>query len=49
MLDLTLQHLDIDVGEAGEEEVDVVVRACGESKCSSVAPCLLGLTEARQR
>ena len=33
MLDLTLQHLDIDVGEAGEEEVGVVVRACGESEC----------------
>jgi hypothetical protein len=32
MLDLTLQHLDIDVGEAGEE-VGVVVRACGESEC----------------
>ena len=33
MLDLTLQHLDIDVGEAGEEEVGVVIRACGESEC----------------
>ena len=28
---ITLQHLDIDVGEAGDE-VGVVVRACGDSE-----------------
>jgi len=31
LLDLGLEHLDVDVGSAGSE-VDVVVRACGESK-----------------
>jgi hypothetical protein len=31
VLDLTLEHLDIDVGGAGEE-LEWVVRACGESK-----------------
>ena len=31
MLDLTLRHLDIDVGQASEEDVDAVVKACGDS------------------
>lgn len=31
LLDLGLEHLDVDVGSAGSE-IDVVVRACGESK-----------------
>jgi hypothetical protein len=31
MLDLGLEHLDVDVGDAGPE-LDLVVRACGESK-----------------
>lgn len=31
VLDLGLEHLDVDVGSAGSE-IDVVVRACGESK-----------------
>ncbi|KAF8632079.1 hypothetical protein AX15_002055 [Amanita polypyramis BW_CC] len=30
MMDLTLEHLDIDVGVAGEE-LDLVVKACGET------------------
>ncbi|KAF9440734.1 hypothetical protein P691DRAFT_780012 [Macrolepiota fuliginosa MF-IS2] len=32
MLDLTLEHLDIEVGQAGKE-VDKVVKACGEKLC----------------
>ena len=39
MLDLTLQHLDIDVGEAGEE-VAGVVRACGQSKSMLLVLCV---------
>jgi len=31
MLDLTLRHLDIDVGQAREQDVDIVVKACGDS------------------
>ena len=31
MLDLTLQHLDIDIGEA-RDDVGVVVKACGDSE-----------------
>lgn len=31
MLDLTLEHLDIQVGE-GERDVDRVVKACGASQ-----------------
>jgi hypothetical protein len=31
LLDLGLEHLDVDVGSAGSE-IDVVIRACGESK-----------------
>ncbi|KAG9312788.1 hypothetical protein JVU11DRAFT_6202 [Chiua virens] len=31
MLDLGLEHLDIDVGNANQAEVDVVVRTCGQS------------------
>jgi hypothetical protein len=31
LLDLGLEHLDVDVGSAGSE-IDIVIRACGESK-----------------
>jgi hypothetical protein len=32
MLDLGLKHLDVDIGDAvAEEELDVIVKACGES------------------
>ena len=36
MLDLGLEHLDVDVGsvgDAGTKAVDRVVKACGESEC----------------
>ena len=42
MLDLTLQHLDIDVGEAGDD-VGVVVRACGDREWMYV--CRSGFSE----
>ncbi|KAF8334397.1 hypothetical protein F5887DRAFT_1139443 [Amanita rubescens] len=38
MLDLTLRHLDIDVGQAREEDVDVVVKACGD-KLTQLETC----------
>lgn len=31
LLDLGLEHLDVDVGSAGSE-IDALVRACGESR-----------------
>ncbi|KAG6331280.1 hypothetical protein ID866_7808, partial [Astraeus odoratus] len=31
MLDLGLEHLDVDVGHASREDLDAVVRACGET------------------
>lgn len=31
MLDLGLEHLDVDVGDA-VDDIDAVIRACGESK-----------------
>ena len=31
MLDLGLEHLDIDIGEANHAEVDAVVHTCGQS------------------
>ncbi|KAH0836503.1 hypothetical protein J3R83DRAFT_8141 [Lanmaoa asiatica] len=31
MLDLGLEHLDIDIGDANHEEVDAVVRTCGQT------------------
>lgn len=37
MLDLTLGHLDVVVGEAEKVEVGVVVKACGERKYAWVA------------
>ena len=42
MLDLMLHHLDIDMGEAGDE-VGVVVRACGDSEWMYV--CHPGFSE----
>jgi hypothetical protein len=39
VLNLTLQHLDIDVGEAGEEEVGVAVKACGDIEYMRVDAC----------
>jgi hypothetical protein len=32
MLDLTLEHLDIHVGDAGPE-LDLVVKTCGDRQC----------------
>jgi hypothetical protein len=31
MLDLGLEHLDVNIGNAAEKELDAVVKACGES------------------
>ena len=36
MLDLGLEHLDIDIGNANHAEVDAVVRTCGQSKMGFV-------------
>jgi hypothetical protein len=32
MLDLDLEHLDVNIGNAAERELDAVVKACGESE-----------------
>lgn len=37
MLDLGLEHLDVDVGHANRAEVDAVVRTCGQSKMGFVS------------
>ena len=36
MLNLGLEHLDVDVSRVGGDGVDVVVKACGESEYSSL-------------
>lgn len=35
MLDLGLEHLDVDVGDAADD-IGTVIRACGESRCPFV-------------
>ena len=51
MLDLGLEHLDIDIGDANHAEVDAVVRTCGQSKVIFVSrvpffsACVLALAQ----
>ena len=37
MLDLGLGHLGIDLGEVNESDLNIVVKACGESACHFLA------------
>jgi len=37
MLDLGLGHLGIDLGEVHESDLNIVVKACGESACCFLA------------
>jgi hypothetical protein len=43
LLDLHLEHLDIDIRDANHAEVDAIVRTCGQSmsRVTFGAPCLL--------
>lgn len=44
MLDLGLEHLDVDISSSNGEEVGRVVRACGESEfCSSILVIAIAL------
>ena len=50
MLDLGLEHLDIDIGDANQAEVDTVVRECGQSRSDFVSrvpfsPCIVALAQ----
>jgi diphthamide synthase subunit DPH2 len=43
LLDLHLEHLDIDIRDANHAEVDAIVHTCGQSmsRVTFGAPCLL--------
>lgn len=43
MLDLGLEHLDVNIGDAAEKELDAVVKACGESTLIG-CDCDIGVT-----
>ena len=51
MLNLGLEHLDIDIGDANHAGVDAVVRTCGQSKVIFVtrvpffSTCVLALAQ----